>query len=525
MTSRSQSAPVFAAGALAALLAVVIYGYVFSNGLCCADDSTNAIVAKNLALGRGYANSVAFDGPPGLKLFDPGITTGPTLNIPAAILIRLFGNLPWVPGFVTATASLLLLLVVGLAVALIVGRSRSAAYVCVLMFLLYSVTADLHFEQWYALLGDMPAALLSIAAAAILAVQPDRRSVIAAAALVCGLATMTKVLALLSFVPICIWFIWRAIRTKSSRTAVDLLTALAGFALPMACFEAWRAISLGFRPYLHNSREFAAFFLSRVKEGPGSDAYISSIGPIQRFAIHSAEMYQHFGFSSLGLLAVLFAITALLHNNLDGAKTRLLFRLLAGGALTNAAWWLFFSNGWPRYALIGLCLYFAAISCVVFTTLRWQLIACMTLLMLVNFSASSHRLLEPPRFVMANKFRYTPRVNNLLKTVAFLKKFEQDRPFVIGWWGTAVDLEYSMPEVGSFVRSTYIDVNHHKSDLILVRNEMWVKWTKDEQFALWEQRCNNILLDADPYIVSRCPADANVATVSGNLLKEQKRLP
>src|SRR5687767_14443995 len=73
----------------------LVYTLVFTNGLCCADDSAIAIVAKNLALGHGYATSLQHRGTPGLHAFDFGISTGPALIVPASVLIRVFGNQPW----------------------------------------------------------------------------------------------------------------------------------------------------------------------------------------------------------------------------------------------------------------------------------------------------------------------------------------------------------------------------------------------------------------------------------------------
>src|SRR5437870_844873 len=69
----------FVAALMFLALAVIVYGHVFSDGLCCADDSTNAIVANNLAFGKGYSNSIPLDGNPGLRQFDPRITTAPAL--------------------------------------------------------------------------------------------------------------------------------------------------------------------------------------------------------------------------------------------------------------------------------------------------------------------------------------------------------------------------------------------------------------------------------------------------------------
>src|SRR5260370_29011359 len=89
--------------------AIIVYGNVFSNGLCCADDSMYATVAKNLAFGKGYVQSTPLDGSTGLRPFDPAVGTGPTVIIPAAALVYVVGNVPWAPGFATTTISLSLL--------------------------------------------------------------------------------------------------------------------------------------------------------------------------------------------------------------------------------------------------------------------------------------------------------------------------------------------------------------------------------------------------------------------------------
>ncbi|PYR98188.1 MAG: hypothetical protein DMG15_18510 [Acidobacteria bacterium] len=98
-----------AAVLLLIIFAVIVYGHVFSNGLCCADDSTFATVAKNLAFGKGYVESTPLDGSIGVKPFDPAVGTGPTVIIPAAALVYVLGNVPWAPGFATATVSFSLL--------------------------------------------------------------------------------------------------------------------------------------------------------------------------------------------------------------------------------------------------------------------------------------------------------------------------------------------------------------------------------------------------------------------------------
>jgi hypothetical protein len=112
--------------------AFLVYGFVFSNGLCCGDDSTNAVVAKNLAFGKGYLNTILSSGASGSKYFDPEISTGPTLNVPAAGLIYVVGNVPWAPGFITATLTVILLLATAIFVSKWAGVLRAAAYLALL---------------------------------------------------------------------------------------------------------------------------------------------------------------------------------------------------------------------------------------------------------------------------------------------------------------------------------------------------------------------------------------------------------
>ena len=80
-----------------------------SFGLCCADDGLNALAAKSLAHGYGYSLHFLADGyPPQFDgyppQFNPNITTGPTLVLPCALMLRLFGDHEVIPGLVAIMA-------------------------------------------------------------------------------------------------------------------------------------------------------------------------------------------------------------------------------------------------------------------------------------------------------------------------------------------------------------------------------------------------------------------------------------
>ncbi len=348
------------------ILAFLIYGHVFSMGVCCADDATNAIVAKNLAFGYGYSNSILFDGTPGLKLFDPAITTGPTLVLPTASLIYVVGNVAWAPGFVTATASLLLLFLVALGLWKYNSCSSVSAYLCLLMFLLYSVTA-IEFLQWYSLVGEIPAALLAVLGAVLLASQPERRSAVAMSAFMYGLAFMTKTLALLCFVPVVLWLLARTGRPATRRQrSGDCFIGVLAFVAPMLGFELWKALSLGLPSYIRNLQESLTFFTTNSGTLGSGNVTAAWTAAWSKCLQAAGVMHHDFGYFPLAIVLVATAIAALIYRYAGSHNTRLLFGLLLAGALVNLAWWFFTSNGWARYALIGLFLYSAAISCVVF---------------------------------------------------------------------------------------------------------------------------------------------------------------
>lgn len=64
-----------------------------ANGLCCGDDAYLANVGKNLAQGLGYSSSVQpWTASFALSVFDPFMGTGPTVILPASVMLRLAGN-------------------------------------------------------------------------------------------------------------------------------------------------------------------------------------------------------------------------------------------------------------------------------------------------------------------------------------------------------------------------------------------------------------------------------------------------
>ena len=167
-----------AGGTVIAGFLYIVYGYVFSNGLCCADDAYMAVAAKNLALGHGYAMSISPAGP-GLRLFDTLLSTGPAVVLPAAAIIRVFGITPWAPGFATALVTTALLAMIGLVLGRRVGALRTVLYLAITLTLMYRLTAGPRFVHWYALLGEVPSVMFTILGVALFVWRPGKRHLVA----------------------------------------------------------------------------------------------------------------------------------------------------------------------------------------------------------------------------------------------------------------------------------------------------------------------------------------------------------
>src|SRR5689334_4859689 len=130
------------------------------------DDAFIAGAAKNLAFGYGYTSSY-----PRLLPFDPEITTGPVVILPAALLIRLFGNQYWIPNLaitlcIWSTLGTLLLLLKQR----VVGKPKFFMTVALIgMALLALATEE------FGLLGEVPASLLVIISGTLLCDREKRR--------------------------------------------------------------------------------------------------------------------------------------------------------------------------------------------------------------------------------------------------------------------------------------------------------------------------------------------------------------
>ena len=465
---------------------------VFTDGQCCSDDSVLSVAAKNLAFGAGYSTSISHEGIPGIVHFSRDITTGPVLILPAAGMIAVIGNEPWVPGLTSALFSVGCFMVLFICQAHFSGIAAASSYTTVLIALSYLFTTQ-HFEHWFALLGEMPAALTCILAASILA-RPSRPMILVAS-LLFGLAIMIKLLAALSAIPFFAWLLWRA--RGSRRELIDLFLAMLLFLMPAGAFQAWQVASLGPVGYAANLKVFWSFVL----EAGAAEAGVLS-HPLDLAAKNVDTFQKHFNFSIwlLPLAGLMIVPLCWLANDAGIRRTA---ALLLGAVYVHLLWWIAFSPGWPRYILIGLLAYAAALATIVYARPAFIGAAILSAVV-VLFALANPLLTYPYQRAIKNGWNESDRVQNLRRTTKILAPLP--RPFVTNWTGTAADIEYMLPTVANFIRFDKMPAEVNSQGLIVAYNKQWLEHSADFDALL--RRCADIFLSLDPYVAANCRAQS-----------------
>jgi hypothetical protein len=496
------------ANAIAAALLAIWVGFFFSglvaanyrDGLCCyADSAFHAHVAKNFAFGHGYSTSLDANIPGGFSAFDPKVQAGPVVIFPAALLIRFFGNLYWVPGL----ATILSIFGLGLCLFLLHLRQQrlwqASLYLLTFLFIAYAAPAQSQGE-WYALMGEIPAGLLAVLGISLVA--SDSRRTIALGTLLMGCATHAKILALLPCVPALAWVVisdWRrhgplsAIIT-ASRTATLLL-------LPWGLLLLWQLCSLGMAAFV--GLQLMTF--KTIVAHPGIVGITPGI--LARISTHAAQFEVDNGFSLLtmaGLGALSFLVIWRLGETI--AKRRAALLLIA--SILHFTWWLALSNGWQRYTLLGFMTYAAGISLAVISPrakLGFGIAALLIVGTNLGLVPASRR---PANSLHPADFERSERLQHLLQAVDVLKQLRAQRPFVSGFWAPMVDLEYLLPDSANFVPYLGISSEAGSRTFILAYNAQYLQWSwPPSDVTELQKQCLDIYA-AEPYYIKRCVAQA-----------------
>lgn len=479
--------------------------YSIAQPLCCADDGAIALVAKSLSNGAGYALPINFSGESGRFPFDPGISTGATLIIPAAIMLRIFGDRPWIPGLTSAIISLgLLLWMFGLALRKF-GPREGGVYSLLALILVYFVTSGQNFIHWHALVGEIPAALLTLCAAFYVISDGSKISSRFFPGVILGLAVQSKLLASLAFPAFALFSLWG--ETGLARKKNDWLSLIvlgAGFLTPTIAFELWRLFELGGRGYVAWFKQLGAFMQSQV---PGANIGGDRISALfERSFNNSKSSLNVYGHTPLDLAAyiLLLSVASWKFCHRVAAKFALLITLVA---VTHLMWWALFSNGWQRYELIGAILASFALA----TVGLWRVespIKVVAIMLSLTMALPISNPMQLTWFMRGPSSLDSLREKDLREAIQPVLHGQQGSVLIGGWWASLVEAKFLLPDgvsvvgfnqVGSLKKKNvgaYFIVNHKWDD--------FAKLDKDPAYVSFSKKCRDLLVKNDDFELYKC---------------------
>lgn len=473
--------------------------YSIAEPLCCGDDGAIALVAKSLSEGRGYALPINFSGESGKFYFDPGISTGPTLVIPAAIMLRILGDHPWVPGFTSAVVSLGLIIWVCMLALRSFGIRQGAKYGLLAIVSVYFVTSGQNFIHWHALVGEIPAALLTVCAAFYVIRDEGSTYSRFLPGILLGLAVQSKLLASLAFPVFALFSLWgeRGL-ARRKRDWLALISFCAGFLTPIIIFELWRLRDLGVHGYVTWFSELRAFMKSQV---PGVNLYGDRVSEIiNRAASNSKSALSAYGHGSLDMAAFAILVSLIGWKFCDriSGKFALCIALVAA---THLAWWTLFSNGWQRYELIGE----VVAACTLATTALWVVdfpikMAAIILSLVTSLPTSNPSQLA--WFLRGPSSLESIREENLRAVIMPIANRPQHTVIVGGWWASLVEAKFLVPENVSIVAFNQLSsVRASNVDDYLLINHKWDNFAgldKNPSYQAFKRKCPNLItMNAD----------------------------
>ena len=463
----------------------LVLGFVFSRGLCCADDANLALRAKNLA--NGYLEDMIF-------LFDPHLA----VVLPAALMTRLMGNHYWVPGLTVVIVNSGLLIILGLLLPRAKTRWGLTAAAGSFLLLNY-VLMSRHFEHWFGLFGEVPAALL-ILLAVVHALRADHWALYSLVGLIFSLAFLTKILSLLTFgvfflVLIAFYLLERlGLRRREKPLRLGQLGAvILGFLSPFVVFELIRILILGVEGIVRVYEHDIPFILERTVEE------YQAMNPGAEFQERLRLFREQFGVPYLSIYLVAAAAGVLTRRN-PGLFD--LWIVILAVFVVHSAWWFFFSVGWTRHMIIPLTLLlFLAVLPLLEARSRasW---AVSVLMLAVWAGAAAPRVIHPIQAVEGGYFRPTERTRDLMTAAEALSQRKKDIPVVSQWVATGSDLAYLAEGHVEMRYTLYGGLKPYQPPFWLAVNKRWLNH-HDQGFQRLLQGCSGLEVYGS-YLVGRC---------------------
>ncbi|MFD3299093.1 hypothetical protein [Aquipseudomonas alcaligenes] len=418
------------------------------------DDAYNASVARNFSMGMGWVTDYHVRVP-----FNSTVTSGPTLLLPAAALMKVFGPQLWIPGLINACLMLSLLLIGGVTLRRLIDSDLqflAIVVLCVVFLAIYDT------RVWSEFVGDgvIPLAIAVAAALIVGSLQSiERYRCAAAAGALLALAALSKLYALIAIMGLifsCLALYIRGISVQEIQVPAAIksygvaMVAAAAFIVP---WKIYASLSLGAfsAAEILAREEFSASFFQRY--GSGIDGLIGADNIFvhmwsnaeRNFSrlVPSLQINEWWGsWFAFALLSLPFVVglILLLHHSRRGISQLLL--LLSGAAAAHWFWFIFISTGAPRYSRVAMVL--SCILVALLLSLKYQKVllplALATLVLLLPAAQKSQ--LVDLLFLNAPAAQSLKQQENFITAVSSL---QGDTPVAGCDWAVSRVLDYAAP--------------------------------------------------------------------------------
>lgn len=481
-----------AAVTFAAFVALFV-ALALSRPLCCADDAAHAVIAKNLALGYGYANTLGHNTPVfAFQRFDPVIGTGPTVILPAAAAIFLFGNYVEVPGLTSVVVWSILLVVLYVLVRRLAATPVQGGAAAASFLLLCLVLSPFNAPEWFALLGEVPVTLLVLIAYATFVLRPSPPAGHLWVGALLGLAILGKLLSTLYLVPVAVATVVGAVASQGRRDRASIACLFLGVAIPLVVFEFWKVASLGGK-YVE-SVQAAWRFVTVAGLDQGAQPVV------ERLASRLAAFNDRYGVPLPPLLLAVAASGAIVVRS-GNRSVRKLYMLGAAGCLIHVGYWLLASAGNPRY-IFGAMVVMAALVSMAWLVPTRPIVTFAFLGFVVALMAVPAKRVPMYRDLLSTQVR-SGGAAAAEAAAAFLERERRGRVVLTQWWATAAAMEFASREIWIFDGYSEYPRDLAGSGTLLAYSEHFVN-KGDKAFAELVQACGAAIFSAPPFKIHRC---------------------
>lgn len=488
------------------LLTVLLIIKVFTYSIYY-DDAYNVSIAKNIAYGFGYVSSYE-----NFVYFNSEITTGPTLILPAAIFIKIFGNEIWIPQLIPALFFIIGIIVIAKLNPL---NSYRKTFLVLTLFILLNIVL-IPTINLFSFLGELPSGILIIISSILISRLGSKNLFIAG--IVFALAILTKTIVAL-FLPSVIGAIVLFYINKNGLKKHTLIQIckysgvfILGFSSLYLAYSFLKTVFTVDFPQNSNKLSEAEFFLQasglkNLVEKNGVRAKINYIKDNIFNSFNNLSIHLGSGITAFFFLLTLFLIIISLiiksYRDRNYSKYYISITALSLNVLLHLFWWFIISHdGWIRH--LGQVFTYTAFLISIYVVILYKK-KIVILLLILLFAIIFGRFNDLSLWF---NFNYRDRLIPLLETADYLEKLkEKDNNAILagcGWWANR-DLEYTMNGVLNFRDCHLMEDSFFKDKKVyLVRSEIF-NWGNDIFNTKFAELCDKeVIYTNNMFKVSRC---------------------